>query len=88
MEPVTFSMALSGLFGLMASLPKIFGYVEEMLAAYKRAVAAAERRAANTEVANRLEYARLTKDTSGLEDYFRSGGQPKPLPKLQPPSNT
>lgn len=69
-------MALSGLFGLMASLPKILGYVEEALAAFKRLADAQARRALNEEVANRLEYAKLTKDTSKLEEFFRTGGHP------------
>lgn len=69
-------MALAGLLGLLASLPKILGYIESaVVAAQKRAEAEWEKAQA-MKAANAIEYAKITKDTSKLEDLFN----PRPKP--------
>jgi hypothetical protein len=74
MEPVTWSAAIAGILGLLAALPKIIGYVEQVVAAVTKWADAAERSARAKEVANAIEHAKITKDTSHLEDIFN----PKP----------
>lgn len=76
MEPVTFSMAMAGVLGLLASLPKLIGFAESAVGAIVSMAEAMHRAAKAREVANAIEHAKITKDTSKLEEIFN----PKPKP--------
>jgi hypothetical protein len=89
MDPITWGAALAGLAGLLASLPKILGYIDRIVAAYEKVADAAQRAALNGEIANRVEYAKQNKDTSYIENFFRTGGRPVTSPpKLQAETDT
>lgn len=67
-------MAMQGVFGFLASLPKILGYFEQGIGAVVSMANAMHRAAEAREHANAIEYAKITKDTSKLENIFN----PKP----------
>ena len=73
---VTVGAALAGLLGLLASLPKLITYVERVVASFEELAKAQHKLAQAQEAANALEYSKITKDTSKLENLFN----PKPKP--------
>lgn len=76
MEPITIGAAIAGILGLMASLPKIIGFVEQGISALVSMAEAMHRAAAAREMTNAIEKAKITKNTSDLEAIFN------PRPKL------
>lgn len=76
MEPVTISMALAGILGLLASLPKIIEYIGQGIGALVSMAEAMHRQAAAREMSNAIEKAKITKSTADMEAIFN------PRPKL------